>query len=126
MLVHTIGMEQWRIKFHTEGREGVIGGLDQSTEKVRLVTRRVGLCQCYPQRLTERRIRRLPRQKVRTHFSVKGVRLTKGVSLGPQINASHVKKSDSDIGPFKDQPINISNLKSQKLRQPTCCKHSIW
>jgi hypothetical protein len=25
--------------------------------------------------------------------------LTNGVSLGPQINASHVKKSDSEIGP---------------------------
>jgi hypothetical protein len=28
-------------------------------------------------------------------------RRTKGVSLGPQIKASHVKKSDSDIGPFR-------------------------
>lgn len=26
-------------------------------------------------------------------------KLTNGVSFGPQINASHVKKSDSEIGP---------------------------
>ena len=34
-----------------------------------------------------------------------GIRLTKGVSFGPQINASQVKKSDSDIGPVGHRTI---------------------
>jgi hypothetical protein len=39
-------------------------------------------------------------------------RLTNGVSLGPQINASHVKKSDSEIGPATSSQEGISKTKT--------------
>ena len=52
-------------------------------------------------------------------------RLTKGVSFGPQINASQMKKSDSEIGPW-ERDISMASIKGIGLLRLTSSEHSIW
>jgi hypothetical protein len=47
--------------------------------------------------------------------------LTNGVSLGPQINASHVKKSDSEIGPATSDQEGA--IKTKGFIQEVICAH---
>jgi hypothetical protein len=106
----TVGMEEWRIEFHFEWGEWVIlrlwmkGGV---TYDIIIWTLKYPYkCELGHEYTTflEVSITILLTIAWWTDYSWREFRCkrhTKGVSFGPQMRASHAKKSDSEIGPFR-------------------------
>ena len=100
----TVGMEQGWVKLHLERREGVVCGLDTvSWGRVAYVwggRTKVSLATKTPP--------------------------SNGVSLGPHMRASQVKKSDSDMGPVGGGGGGgWGGARGRRLGR-TCCEHAVW